>query len=200
MLGGMTLAQADAAKDFMLAAALDNSHGLGQLLDAGLDPNLRKANGDTALHVATREESAQALARLLQHPAIEVDLSNEAGETPLMLAALRGRLDLAKPLLAHGARINRSGWTALHYACSGPGSDVVAWLIVQGADLDARAPNGTTPLMMAAGYGGPSSAELLLAAGADAALRNEQGLSAADFARRAGYERLEQMLLKSVGP
>ena len=110
------------------------------------------------------------------------------------LAALRGRLDWVQALRQRGAEINRPGWTPLHYACSGPDEGVVDWLLLQGAEIDARSPNGSTPLMLAAGYGGISSAERLLKAGADARLRNEQGQTAADFAERAGRDRLARQL------
>lgn len=204
LLGGVglaPLARADATADFLLAAALDNLREVDLQLQAGADPNRRDAHGNGALHLAAREEAARVLERLLEHPALQVDLRNAAGETPLMLAALRGRLDFVQRLVARGARIRQSGWTALHYACSGPDQGVVAaWLIGQGADLNAASPNGTTPLMMAAGYGGLSAAEVLLAAGADTAPRNEQGLSAMDFARRAGNERLEKMLAAARRP
>ena len=43
----------------------------------------------------------------------------------------------------------------------------------------------TAPLMMAARYGTPDVVRLLLEEGADPTLRNEQGLTALDFAVRA---------------
>ena len=58
-------------------------------------------------------------------------------------------------------------------------------LLDKHAYIDAASPNGSTPLMMAAHYGTPSAVKLLLEAGADPLLRNEQGLSAIDFAQRA---------------
>jgi hypothetical protein len=174
--------------DLTLAAANDNVYAMTKLLAAGLDPNGRDAQGRSALEVSLRESSAKAVNALLRLPAVEVNSANAAGESPLMLAALLGQLDLAKKLVARGARINKAGWTPLHYACSGPDEGVIAWLLSQGADINARSPNGSTPLMMAARYGSLDSPGLLLAAGADAMLRNEQGLQAVDFARAAGRD------------
>jgi hypothetical protein len=48
--------------------------------------------------------------------------------------------------------------------------------------------------MMAAGYGAEASVELLLARGADRKLRNDLGLTAADFAQRAGRDALAKRL------
>jgi hypothetical protein len=68
-------------------------------------------------------------------------------------------------LIARGARINKAGWTPLHYAAAGPSLEAVELLLAHGAALEAVAPNGNTPLMMAAGYGAIDSARLLLRRG-----------------------------------
>lgn len=174
--------------ELTLAAGNDNVYAMSNLLAAGVDPNGRDAQGRSALEVGLREASSKAVNALLRLPALEVNSANAADETPLMLAALLGQLDAAKKLVARGARINKPGWTPLHYACSGPDEGVITWLLSQGADVNARSPNGSTPLMMAARYGSLDSPGLLLAAGADVKLRNEQGLQAIDFARAAGRD------------
>ena len=69
-------------------------------------------------------------------------------------------------------------------------AELLTLLLDKGAAIDSRSPNGTTPLMMAARYGDEQGAHLLLARGADARLRNDQNLSAADFARTGGREKL----------
>jgi hypothetical protein len=48
--------------------------------------------------------------------------------------------------------------------------------------------------MMAAQYGSEASAELLLQRGADPRIRNDRGLSAADFARLSNRETLAASL------
>ena len=174
--------------DLTLAAANDNVGAMTHLLARGIDPNSRDVLGRSALEVGLRESSSKAVDALLRLPALDVNGANAAGEAPLMLAALLGQLDTARKLVARGARVNKTGWTPLHYACSGPDEGVIAWLLTQGADINARSPNGSTPLMMAARYGSLDSPGLLLAAGADATLRNEQGLQAIDFARAAGRD------------
>ncbi|MBC7727635.1 MAG: ankyrin repeat domain-containing protein, partial [Microbacteriaceae bacterium] len=67
-------------------------------------------------------------------------------------------------------------------------------LLARGARVDVRSPNGRTPLMMAAGYGTEGAARQLLQKGADPRLKSDQGLSAADFAAKAGRDVLARQL------
>jgi len=115
----------------------------------------------------------------------------------VMMAALRGNLDWTKRLLERGARLNKPGWTPLHYAATGPEASVVAMLLERGAAIEATSPNGTTPLMMAARYGTEDAVNLLLARGAKLEAQNVQGLNAAEFARLAGRDRLAIRLTPS---
>jgi len=191
---GLAALAGPAEDELLIAAQRDDGKRVMVLMLRGADPNARNAKRQSALHVALSQESERALKSLLEHPGLDVNAINQAGETPLMLAALKGRVDWAESLVARGALVNEPGWNALHYAASGPSPDLVSWLVGKGAEIDALSPNGTTALMMAAGYGPLSSVERLLKAGADPTRRNQQGLSAADFARRAGHDRLAQQL------
>jgi len=188
------LLQAGPVDELTAAAERNNGSGVLTLLLRGVDPNTADSKGRTALNIALREESDKALDSLLAYPQLDVNTANASDETPLMMAALKGRIEWVQLLVKRGARINRSGWTPLHYACSGPDNGVASWLIAQGADINARSPNGTTPLMMSARYGPADLAEDLLKAGADRLLRNEQALDAADFASAAGRDRLLRLL------
>lgn len=191
---GVFSAKADPAADLFKAVEIDAPHLVTRALTAGADPNARDGKGQVALFVALRGESLQAAEALLAHPGVGVDLANASGETPLMMAALRGQVPWMRRLIERGAAVNKDGWTPLHYAASGPSVPAVELLIGEGAALDARSPNGTTPLMMAARYGAIDAADLLLAKGADPSLRNERDLTAADFAAAAGRETLAQRL------
>jgi uncharacterized protein len=191
---GFSSASADAQVDFFRALNIDNDRTVRQLLDAGFDPNAVNPQGLPGLFLAMREEAFKVAAALLAHPAIRVDATSPADETPLMMACLRGHREWAKRLLDAGAALNRPGWAPLHYAASGPQVALVADLLARGADINAPSPNRTTPLMMAARYGAEDAADLLLGKGADARIRNDRGLSAADFARTAGRDGLAQRI------
>lgn len=199
---GFSSAKAGAYEDFFRALDVDNASGVNSLLQRGFDPNSRDARGQTALYAALRDGSEQVAAVLLAHPQIRIDLANPAGETPLMIAALKGRSAWVKRLIERGAQVQREGWSPLHYAaaCTDAEAGVASMQSLQahGAKLDARSPNGTTPLMMAARNGSEAAAQWLLRQGADARLLNDQNLTAADFARQAGRDKLAEALAQAA--
>lgn len=178
-------AYAGSYEDFFDAVKRDDAAVVAQLLARGFDGNVRNPKGEHALHVAVREGASRVTDALLSWKGIDVEGRNGADESPLMLAALAGRLDVARRLLAMDADVNKPGWTPLHYAATRGHIDVMNLLLEKNAYIDAASPNGTTPLMMAAFYGTPSAVKLLLEAGADPLLRNQLGLTAIDFAQRA---------------
>ena len=180
--------------DFFRAVRTDDASGVASLLQRGFDPNAHDESGQSAIGLAVREKSDRVVDVLLKHPQLDINSRNNVGETALMLVALQGRLELAQRLIQQGASVKQSGWNPLHYAATGPEPKIVALLLQRGAPIEARSPNGTTALMMAAGYGSEESVTLLLAQQADATTRNERGLNAADFARLAGRESLTKRL------
>lgn len=195
---GFSCAHAGSYEDYFGAIERDDAATIRQLFQRGFDPDTRDPKGQVGLYLALRSQSLKAAEAIAEHPRVSLDAANETGETPLMMAALRSRLDWCQRLVARGAKVHREGWTPLHYAAAGAARDVVAWFLAQpGVVIDARSPNGTTPLMMAAGYGTEDSAVLLLSRGADASLRNQKGMTAADFARSVGRESLAKRLSAS---
>jgi ankyrin repeat protein len=190
-------AQAGAYEDFFKGVEMDLADNVTELLQRGFDPNAADANGSVALLLALKNESPKVFDVLMAHPAIKIDTPNAHGETPLMLAALRGSVQACQRLIDRGAQVNRDGWTPLHYAASGPSAEAVKLLLARGAKVDAPSPNGSTPLMMAARYGTEDAVSALLAQKADPALRNERNMNAADFARSAGRDKLATRIEQS---
>lgn len=188
-------AHAGAYDDFFRAVATDDSATIRTLVARGVDPNSTDPDGQPAIIRALREDANQAALTLAGLPGSNVNVLNRHGETPLMIAAIKGQIEVCKALIERGAAINRPGWAPLHYAASSESLTVVRLLLQQGAVVDARAPNGRTPLMQAALYGSEEVVAALVAAGADRQLRDERGASAAELARNAGrhylFERLE---------
>ena len=193
---GVSVANAGSFDDFFIAIRNDNTSTLGDLLQRGFDPNTADERGQPGLTLAMQEQSLRAAKLLLEQPGLKIDVLNQAGESALMMAALKGEVAGAKMLLARGAKVNQNGWTPLHYAATGPEPELVRLLLEHGAEVDATAPNGTTPLMMAAQYGSEDSIKLLLERGADPNRRNQRELRAADFAKLAGRDALAARLQK----
>ena len=192
-------AHAGAYEDFFKAIEMNDGRTITQLLRRGFDVNSASETGQTPLYLALRGEAHQAVAALLEAPDLKVDQANEAQETALMMAALRGHLEWCQRLVDRGAAVHRDGWSPLHYAATGPYPKTVSYLLSKGAQVNALSPNGTTPLMMAARYGNEASVDVLLAAQADAKMRNQKDLTAADFAREAGRDALARRLAALAG-
>lgn len=190
----ISVANAQSYEVFFGAVNRGDGQTVAALLARGFDPNSRDPQGQTALHLALRDDSPKVVDALLAHPGLDVNALNEAGESPLMMAALRGQLGAAERLLARGAKVHQTGWSPIHYAATGPEPRLVSLLLARGAPLEAESPNRTTPLMMAAGYGPEASVDLLLARGADIRRRNDRDFDAAAFARQSGREFLVKRL------
>jgi ankyrin repeat protein len=164
------------------------------LLDSGANPNARDDRGEPALIYALHT-GKPAIAEILAHAkGIDLEAENHYGQTALMVAAYQGRLDLVNKLIDDDAEVNHKGWTALHFAASSGQIDVVRVLLDHAAYIDAESPSRTTPLMMAARVKDRPTCVLLLQEGADPTPVNAVGLSAADFARRAGDTELGDWL------
>lgn len=200
-LGWAGSAWADAKADFFAAVMRDHYQDVMVQLLRGFNPNTPDERGRTGLTLAMRQESWRVVDTLLSAPGIDVNLANAQGETPLMLAAVKGNLELVKKLVARDADVNREGWAPLHYAASAGlehSVEIAAYLLEESAYIDAASPNGSTPLMLAAQYSNEAMVKLLIAEGADVSLRNQQGLTAVDFARKSERDYMVQLLSTAV--
>lgn len=193
-----SLSFAGSYEDFFSAVKQDDAGTVRALLGRGFDPDTLDPNGLSGLYLAIREPSPKVAAALVDWPKINVEIRTRDDESPLMMAALKGHLDLARKLIERGADVNKTGWTPLHYAATGGHLALIELLLDHHAYIDAESPNGTTPLMMAAQYGSIDAVKLLLEAGADPGLKNQLGLSAIDFAHRVDRAEAAELIARSV--
>jgi len=144
--------------------------------------------------LAMQKSSRKVAEVLMEWKTTNLSIHNPKMETPLMLAAITNQLDWAKKLIERGADVNQKGWTPLHYAATKGNIEIMRLLIENHAYLDAESPNGTTPLMMASHYGTPMATKLLLEEGADPRIKNQLGINALEFARKANKPESMQYL------
>ena len=160
------------------------------------DPNV------SCLVQAIMEADVPEAQLLLDRRATDLNALDARGTTPLAHAiAVHGHPggeSLVKLLIDHGADVNRAdsyGHTPLMWGASFPDAGLTEMLLREGADVNARRPDGTSVLHVAIhSDAGPDTVRLLLAAGADPAVRDGEGKTPADYAREAGFTELAQLL------
>ena len=101
----------------MWAVAERHAPVVRALLDGGADVHARSKGGFTPMLFAARAGDV-AVAELLRGAGANVADTAADGASALLVACVRGHLDLARFLLEHGADPNaaESGYTALHWA------------------------------------------------------------------------------------
>jgi Ankyrin repeats (3 copies) len=125
--------------------------------------------GNTALMNAVITNNIDAVKVLLAKGA-KVDKVNDAGISPLFVAAQNGAQEVVNTLIARGADVNKlndAGLSPLFYAAQHGHEDAAKSLVANGADINKADKNGFTPLHYAAQLGQQDVAKLLLSRGAD---------------------------------
>jgi ankyrin repeat protein len=116
-----------------------------------------------------------------------------------MTAALNGKVDAVKVLLAHGAAVNAAeplrGQTALMWAASEGNAGAAELLLAAGADVKAKSKTGFTPLLFAVRNDHIDAAKVLLQHGANVSDAANDGTSALNMAVVNAYFELASVLL-----
>ena len=142
------------------------------LIENGADVNVKDAEGKTPLSQAIRKRNLDIVKLLVENGA-DVNAKNSDGETPLHWAAESGHPDIVKLLIEKGLDVNAkasNGETPLHCTLHTLGlyesflkehdkdmdgflaartkstHDIAKLLVENGADVNAKASNGATPL------------------------------------------------------
>ncbi|HFD92838.1 MAG TPA: hypothetical protein ENJ22_06070 [Gammaproteobacteria bacterium] len=154
------------------AADLGHVETVRALLGAGADPDLQDALGRTALFLAVSQGFADTVKVLLEMGA-DPDLKEATGKTPLMMAAKNGFRRIVTLLLEHEADINA---------------------IEDIENSFGEVSSQMTALGYAVRGGHTAIVGMLLEHGADPSLRNHDGETAFDIARKNGYSDILAML------
>lgn len=183
---------------FFRAVQMDDASTVRKMVGTVVNANeLNPLGGEPALVLAIREGSTAVVQDLLAHPGTDLERKAVNGNTALMMAAFKRDGDTVRALLDKGAKVNQPGWTALHYAAASGDAAIAQLLIERGAQVNALSPRpsgAVTSLMMAAREGQDGIVRLLLAKGANAALKNTEGFTAAQLAKQAGHDKLAGLL------
>lgn len=100
-------------KSFRSRAQMGDLKSVQLMLEAGMDPNVAGAHGETALRYAAASGKTGIVNALLEAGA-EADIEDTDGFTPLRYAAYNGHRDIVEALLAKGAHVqggSGDGWT-----------------------------------------------------------------------------------------
>ena len=198
VLYGFSVCQAGSYEDFFKAIKQDDARTVQSLIQRGFDPNTLDPEARHGLIMAIAEPSLKVAQVLIEAKGTDLNFLNQAGESALMYAALKGHGALVKLLISKDADVNKAGWTPLHYAATLGDVEIIRLLLDHHAFVNAESPNGTTPLMMAAQYGSTGAVKLLLDEGAEPLLKNEQGLNALDFARRGNRVDAQALISEAI--
>lgn len=118
-------------------------------------------------------------------PADEINGRGKYDDTPLILAARHGELDIVKELIAEDADVNArnmDGTNALWAACVADSFAIADLLLANGVELDNQNENGATVLMYSASSDRLNWVEYFLRVGADSALNSLDGFTALELA------------------
>ena len=180
-------------EDAVSSARLGDTAQLSDLLRRGIDPDTVDANGNSLLILAAREGNAATVKALLQYRP-RLGHRNQAGDSALMLAVLRGHEEVAELLIAAGAPVNHEGWAPLHYAAFEGREALVDRLLAAGADPGALAPNQANALMLAARNGHIGVVKRLLKTPVDLNQINDAGYTADAWALSNGNTDIAELI------
>jgi ankyrin repeat protein len=152
-----------------LASSLKKIDSIKILIDAGVSPNIRKDGVYTPLCSAIRDNSADIVTYLLANGA---DPNFKASEYPAFKCITHKRLQFLPELVAAGADLSTPKGI-METAVAFNDKDAILYLLDQGVNPNDRTPEGHTALSTAVRDGRGELVDLLLARGADPAIRGQ---------------------------
>ncbi|XP_005091024.1 nuclear factor NF-kappa-B p105 subunit isoform X2 [Aplysia californica] len=171
-----------------LATVMQQHPMVEMLLHAGADPTLADRNGNTPAHLAVINLSHQCLQSLVKYlrpdatlwnPFPELNYLNYDGYSPIHLASQLGDVSMLRTLVFGKADADlpdgKSGKTALHHAVDNDDLPVAGYLLMEAhVNVNARCFDGNTALHVACARQLVGMVALLVAAGADVEIENEE--------------------------
>ena len=206
-------ADVNAVNDYRVAPlsiACDNGNStmVEFLLAAKANPNTATWTGETALMTCAHRGNLAAVQSLLARKANVNAAEGRHGQTALMWAVADAHPEIARALIEHGADLRAEtkreqawafatyddgtqempsgGYTALHFAVRHDAVEPARVLLDAGANVNQKAADGMTPLLLAEANGYEQLAIFLIEKGADPKSADPNGVTALHYSIRQG--------------
>lgn len=191
----------DPGTELRSAASRGDTSAVRHLVAQKAPLDVKDGQGQTALLLAVAGGHTEAGLALIDAGA-DINAVAANMDTPWLLAGARGRTELLKRMWPKGPDLklrNRFGGSALIPACHYEHLDTVKFLLTTSIDVNHVNNLGWTCLLeiMILTNGGPVATEItriVLEAGADPNIRDKDGVSPLQHARKRGFTAIAKLL------
>lgn len=193
---GSSLDEQDWDGDTALSCAIGNPDLLQFLLDAGANPNLCDYKKRTALHYAIKYNCKDDT-KILIDAGADINSKDINNRTPLNYAIYINSLKLVRLLIGSGADVDVKdihGQYLLHKAVQRTtDTEIITELLNAGVVVNVQDYMNFTPLHYAVHGDHPDKVKVLLDAGADVTIKNDDKKLAWDYINQSSVEKIRFM-------
>lgn len=186
--------------DDIVYTALSRGYGdiVEAIVNAGLIVEFKGNKQFSSLFLEAAASGQSKLIEIMLRHGADVNVTDEAGKTPLMLAVESGHKEIVELLIRQNAAIDmrdQHGHTALFRAAHVGNFDIASLLINAGSDVQIKSEYGNTPLILAVDAGNEEIARLLINQGVEIDAFNKAGDNALIVAMRRSDKNIARILL-----
>ncbi|XP_046562593.1 ankyrin repeat domain-containing protein 2-like [Haliotis rubra] len=171
----------------MHAAWAGQKNVFSLLVSQSVEKELLDLSRNNLLHLACQGGNTSIIKYLL--PLFDINSPGEDGWTPIMMAALSGKMEAYELIVTNGgipSLTTPQNDNVLHAACQGGNKSIVR-KVIDNFGINTRGKNGCTPLMRAVVGGHMSLVKFLMSRDADHTLVDKDGLTLLHLACKFGH-------------